>query len=956
MPRGAPSSRASRPLRVAPPASPPRGGAPPHAGAGAPRSPVLPELAPPPPRCAAATRVPGARQRTQSNWAVLPPLLLLLSLALLPSLLPTAVTADSKDVPTTATPASTRRTQVRQSTKPSQEAASSGDYSPGKRNGSGGKSNRVPGGGGAAGGSISHGQCSGKECKQLRAHPKQQARHASNKLPTPVRDSTVQSHSATKNPVSIPPSTIHSSSFPSPSKKVPSSSSFSSSSSNHQAFKQKPAATVASGAGAAAAAAVGAGQGKRSKAYTGKGYAAASPLQRFFRWLGRLMGRRKRKRLPRPAPVDPRLGLGPAQREVYSEEYSRFNPQSAYLTAGLTFDPATSAPNYLASLPSGVDYSSYLSPPRDQGMCAACWAFAVAGAVEGAFQLQSYYLSPAAMLAVQQVLDCAPGSCRGGYPQDALQMWTERNVTLDAVYTYKESKGECLESVPLAEPCLLPLNRKPATSTASSIHLSSSSRLSSSTLPSPPSPTLHPLGFVSGFSVGINMFEQVPLPGAVGLMLVLAKQPVVVTIYASMPDFQEFTGSGVYSNSECFDPANPVLDHVMLAVGYQFLGASSDDNYFILRNSWGTEWGDCGYIKIAMTGAAAGICGMTYERGLYPVLHEGDLYDSCAMSPCGGGTCTATAGGSYTCDCSDPLVLAYRRDGKETCGLKKVCSVFPSNPCGTGQCVDLNAGTYMCVCPSNYRAHALSSGILTCVPSGDSTPLNSYQVQQGDTCYGIYVFHGLSEAEFLEQNQEVDCNNLQVGSYVQVERTSKPACSVRYPISQADSAAGSCEAINARFSIDAAAVNPGLDCSNLVPGQQICIEWSDFERGTSNYALCTQYRDITPTTTCDSIHSDYGLSWRSLYRYNPGIICDNINGLSGQEVCVAGQPLGAVLCGPSRSRTVRNRKYTVQAGDSCASLVVDQFKRQFPLVAQLNRGWMCRSQSLFEGMPLCIPI
>ncbi|CAI5499358.1 unnamed protein product [Closterium sp. Naga37s-1] len=61
---------------------------------------------------------------------------------------------------------------------------------------------------------------------------------------------------------------------------------------------------------------------------------------------------------------------------------------------------------------------------------------------------------------------------------------------------------------------------------------------------------------------------------------------------------------------------------------------------------------------------------------------------------------------------------------------------------------------------------------------------------------------------------------------------------------------------------------------------------------------------------------------------------------------------GGVL--KARSKMVANRWYTMGAGDSCASLVVVQFQRQPPLVGELNRGWMCRSQSLFAGMPLCI--
>ncbi|CAI7928104.1 unnamed protein product [Closterium sp. NIES-54] len=553
------------------------------------------------------------------------------------------------------------------------------------------------------------------------------------------------------------------------------------------------------------------------------------------------------------AAIDPRLGLSPPKAEVLEEQHADFNPVSPFVTTGVTFDPTTGVPDYFGSLEAAVDYSEILSDPGDQGMCASCWAFAVEAAVQGAFRLFSGYFTTKTSLAVQQVLDCSVGGCRGGYPQDALQMWTQRNVTVDEVYPYRAKKGECLQ---VTAPYGHALPQQLSSLSSSSSHSSSSpstpssSSSAASLSSSSSSKNNHPVPL---FPFPLSTFPtspcplprspfppcppvpQVPLPGAVGLMRVLMKQPVIVSIYASMQDFQAYDDSGsVYDNEECFDPSAPVLDHVVLVTGYAFGGASSNENYFIIRNSWGTTWGMNGYMFISMTAAAAGICGMTYQRGLYPVLH-----------------------------------------------------------------------------------------------SGAGTAVNSYQVQGGDTCYGIYVFHGLSEADFLAQNQDVDCNNLQAGTYVQVERTSKPVCSVRYPISQVDATAGNCDAINARFSINAAAVNPGLDCANLVPGQQLCVEWSDFEQGSSNYVLCTQYQDITPTSSCSSIRSTYGLTWRSLYRFNPGLLCDNINGLAGQEVCacmrrfvsvgeppqpnspiihlqvcVAGEPLGAVACGASRSKKI----------------------------------------------------
>ena len=49
------------------------------------------------------------------------------------------------------------------------------------------------------------------------------------------------------------------------------------------------------------------------------------------------------------------------------------------------------------------------------------------------------------------------------------------------------------------------------------------------------------------------------------------------------------------------------VDHAMLAVGY---GTDDGKDYYLVKNSWTTMWGDHGYIKIGRGGDEKGICGI----------------------------------------------------------------------------------------------------------------------------------------------------------------------------------------------------------------------------------------------------------------------------------------------------------------------------------------------------------
>jgi len=200
---------------------------------------------------------------------------------------------------------------------------------------------------------------------------------------------------------------------------------------------------------------------------------------------------------------------------------------------------------------------------KNQGQCGSCWSFSTTGSTEGTHFLKTGNL---VSLSEQNLMDCSKSygnnGCNGGLMDDAFKyIIGNKGIDTEASYPYTAA-------------------------------------------------TTYDCKYVAANSGStIASYKDVTSGSETALASAANMQPISVAIDASHQSFQLYQ-SGVYYEPAC---SASQLDHGVLVVGY---GTDNGSDYWIVKNSWGTTWGEQGYVRIVR---GSNECGIAQEAS-YPVV------------------------------------------------------------------------------------------------------------------------------------------------------------------------------------------------------------------------------------------------------------------------------------------------------------------------------------------------
>lgn len=211
-------------------------------------------------------------------------------------------------------------------------------------------------------------------------------------------------------------------------------------------------------------------------------------------------------------------------------------------------------------IPNSMDLRGKIGPVRNQGECGACYSFGTSSSIQDALKITG---NDPGQLSPQYLMDYSGNGCEGGYFDVMKLAKSPRGIPKEDLYPYvghDEGKKKF----------------KPAGSIVS-------------------------WGMIGGEDVTTQEIEA---------FMTQYGYPIPVSMFASSPDFESYSG-GIFN--ECVLRSS---DHIVSIVGFDNENGQFQKNgflpngvgFWIVRNSWGTNWGEGGFFRIRMTDPSGNKC------------------------------------------------------------------------------------------------------------------------------------------------------------------------------------------------------------------------------------------------------------------------------------------------------------------------------------------------------------
>ena len=203
--------------------------------------------------------------------------------------------------------------------------------------------------------------------------------------------------------------------------------------------------------------------------------------------------------------------------------------------------------------PTEIDWreEGAVTPVKNQGDCGSCWAFSTTGNIEGRWAIKTGDLFS---LSEQELLDCddVDYGCRGGLPYQAVaEIMRLGGLVKESDYKYKGFPYSCS------------LDKSKIVATV-----------------------------VGREKIGTNEGTMA--------YYIAANGPASVCLNANM--MKSYKGGVAHPRRDLCDPQK--LNHGVLMAGY---GVEDGLPFWLIKNSWGTSWGEDGYYKIYRGDGSCGV-------------------------------------------------------------------------------------------------------------------------------------------------------------------------------------------------------------------------------------------------------------------------------------------------------------------------------------------------------------